>query len=358
MMKWGSETVAIPLAGKRTGLYFLMDAEDAPSYDPDYFYCTTYGYIQYKGRMMSRLLMNPTDRASSVFYINGNPLDNRKLNLRVVKKEAILRMRSSVKTSKFIGVSRRQVLWRASVNHDHEHHSIGNFASEEEAARARDRVAHALHGASASLNFPDEHVSCDCTSLNIQKASQWCRNVTGYYGLQEKRGRFAVTFQRTRLGTFATAEEAARARDHAVHAINGDKAKLNFPMEHGEGRCDCLSASDQIKSTTAASRLCKNYAGYYGIYGRQSGRFSVAFQRTHLGTFETAEEAARVRDRAAHAGLKDKAKLNFPLEHGEGVCDCLTTTDHSGGQYVSTSSLQMASASSWATSTDSNLALL
>lgn len=59
-----------------------------------------------------------------------------------------------------------------------------------------------------------------------------------YIGVQVIKGRFSASIQsslrKQRLGTYATAEEAARAYDKAAKEIYGEFAKLNFPEEENK----------------------------------------------------------------------------------------------------------------------------
>jgi hypothetical protein len=96
-----------------------------------------------------------------VDHINGNGLDNRKENLRVVTVvENARNSRGKVRSrkSQYKGVSfciGRKSPWRATIEaggHGQKH--LGYFSTEEEAARAYDQAAAEVFGEFAFLNFP------------------------------------------------------------------------------------------------------------------------------------------------------------------------------------------------------------
>lgn len=106
-------------------------------------------------------------------HINGNPLDNRKENLRVCTMMQNMVNRSSAHpVSKYNGVSynkgkKRRVStgsyrctsrpWRTTITLEagKDKVNLGTFATEEEAALAWDKVAYEHFGEFAKLNFPN-----------------------------------------------------------------------------------------------------------------------------------------------------------------------------------------------------------
>lgn len=95
----------------------------------------------------------------TVDHINGDSLDNRKANLRVATK-AQNAVNSAIRphSSRFRGVNwfRRNRLWVAHITEDGRTRHLGNFDTEEDAARTYDWHARRVFGEFARLNFPDD----------------------------------------------------------------------------------------------------------------------------------------------------------------------------------------------------------
>jgi hypothetical protein len=90
-------------------------------------------------------------------HINGNGLDNRRCNLRVVTKRQNQRNKSVARTSRsgYKGVSwhKRTGRWRADIKLESGQKWLGVYATPEEAARAYDRAARERFGEYARPNF-------------------------------------------------------------------------------------------------------------------------------------------------------------------------------------------------------------
>jgi len=105
-----------------------------------------------------RVVMN-APKGFDVDHINGDPLDNRKENLRICTRSQNCQNKSVRADSKsgFKGVDQRATRFRAYIgdpNRKNRHINLGYYTTAEEAARAYDKKATELHGEFATLNFP------------------------------------------------------------------------------------------------------------------------------------------------------------------------------------------------------------
>lgn len=92
-----------------------------------------------------------------VDHINGDTLDNRRENLRLVtysQNEANKRKRRDSQW-RYKGVEKVWNRWRAVIEHAGKRTRSGSFGSQLEAALAYDEMAISIHGEHARLNFPE-----------------------------------------------------------------------------------------------------------------------------------------------------------------------------------------------------------
>lgn len=115
-----------------------------------------YAKIAKKATSMHRFIMQPTD-GQEVDHANGDPLDNRRSNLRLcTRSQNCANIRRRPGSSGYVGVHPRNNRWAASVHKDGKKIGVGVFPTAEEAARARDEKAVELFGEFAVLNFARE----------------------------------------------------------------------------------------------------------------------------------------------------------------------------------------------------------
>ena len=135
--------------GKRTKAFkdnikFLIDEEDYEKIVKDESFCKTsnggYVYNAKKKKLLHRLIMNVEDRWTLVDHINGNPLDNRKCNLRICNQQQNSFNKSKYKNNKtgFKGVcfdkSRNKFKAQIMLNGKSIH--LGRFEKSEDAYKA------------------------------------------------------------------------------------------------------------------------------------------------------------------------------------------------------------------------------
>lgn len=156
-------TIEIPLS---RGLVALIDEADAPAITGLRWHAvarrrTFYAVAETrpaagvrKGIYMHRLVIAST---TMVDHINGNGLDNRRVNLRAATNAE--NQWNRIKTtgaSKYKGVRLHKAsgLWNPRIRVNNRVHSLGYHRTEEAAALAYDDAARRLHGEFALVNFP------------------------------------------------------------------------------------------------------------------------------------------------------------------------------------------------------------
>lgn len=148
--------------------FAIVDEDDALLLDQWRWYYSKGGYAVRNARRetkqrrkiwMHRQIMNaPEDM--EVDHINGNTLDNRRINLRLCNHVENVRNQHIARgaTSRYKGVSwdSRSGKWQAQIGFNTRVIYLGRFADEADAAAAYDRAARERFGEFAHLNFGEQ----------------------------------------------------------------------------------------------------------------------------------------------------------------------------------------------------------
>lgn len=143
---------------------FIFDKQDLPLIMAHRWYIEKNGYVATKIKektfRLTRLLLSP-DKNKYIDHINGNPRDNRRLNLRLstfTENQRNMRIPSH-NTTGYKGVSfrRDRNKFRAYISIGNKTKHIGYYDSAENAAIAYDNKARRIFGLFACLNFPNSN---------------------------------------------------------------------------------------------------------------------------------------------------------------------------------------------------------
>lgn len=158
--------IALSKQGTNKGKYVAIVDDEDYEWLNSYRWCFDGRYAQRRNKIeghvrMHMLIMQPQDE-KGVDHINGNPLDNRKSNLRVCSQGDNSKNMSKHfdSTSKYKGLSKtKNGKWEVRVCKNYKPTRVGLFNDEVEAAKAYDQKAKELHGEFAKLNFPEKEAA-------------------------------------------------------------------------------------------------------------------------------------------------------------------------------------------------------
>lgn len=119
-------------------------------------YARTNVWSENKKPRMHRIILNDTDTKSHIDHINGDKLDNRKLNLRILSCSQNLMNRGpqANNSSGYKGVvfDRLRNKWRAEICVEKKRKYLGRFDTAEEAALAYNQASIKYHGEFGYIN--------------------------------------------------------------------------------------------------------------------------------------------------------------------------------------------------------------
>lgn len=117
------------------------------------------GYVGGKNLYMHRFILGLVGEEVAD-HIDGDGLNNQRENLRICSgyENAQNRKQTRKRRSKHTGVTpvgKRS--WRARITFNGDQIALGQFKTQEEAARAYDEAARKFHGAKAHQNYPEDN---------------------------------------------------------------------------------------------------------------------------------------------------------------------------------------------------------
>ena len=180
---------------------------------------------------MHRVVLNASGPVV-VDHVNGDGLDNRRENLRIVttaQNNYNRHPEKRPKTSQYKGVSLNKTVnrWQAHIKKGEDRRYLGLYDSEQDAARAYNAAARHYFGEHAFVNdVPDDNWTLH--NLSVGSKTSDFRGV--HYSTEAKKWKAQIQVNKTKifLGYFYFEIDAARAYDTYVIA-NGLHFPLNFP---------------------------------------------------------------------------------------------------------------------------------
>lgn len=154
------EFTIVPVYMNGEILNYIIDNEDAEEIGKYLWSADARGYAKTSSNKknppfssyLHRIVMKPSPN-EQVDHINGNTLDNRRCNLRIVSNQQNQMARHKVVgKSGYKGVIERNGVFRASIKFNGKKIQLGSYKTAQKAARAYNQAAVVLFGEYAVLN--------------------------------------------------------------------------------------------------------------------------------------------------------------------------------------------------------------
>ena len=197
----------------------LIDIEDIEKIK-DYFWnirydkrhpnCTVYVESHFLGKRvhLHRILLNCPNKYI-VDHINGNGLDNRKANLRIVT-QAINCLNKNHKKNVGVHYDKRNDLWIAKIRINNKTKYLGRYRTKEGAIKRRSIVNEYIKkGEFEKIN------QMECEKVGLQR-----NNKTGHVGISiSKNNSFQVHYKNKYLGTAKDLDTAIKIREDYISSL-------------------------------------------------------------------------------------------------------------------------------------------
>jgi len=249
----------IKSSGKKESI-ILVSPEDYEELSKFKWFINNGGYAHGNcdGKMykMHRFIMKPSDNYV-VDHINGNKLDNRKINLRITStqknNENKRKIQSKLPSSDYLGVCKikNNNKYHAVCKYDGKTYNLGNYNDEKTAAEMRDTYIVQNKLDHMTLNFPDKKEKY--LKSDVIKPSKKQENKCGYYGItyNKKNNKYTTKIKINKktihIATSNTMIEAAKAYDKYIVDNNIPRKELNFVEDHPNYNPNCVIKTNCIE---------------------------------------------------------------------------------------------------------------